>query len=280
MIGYAVQANPILASFRLRVQIPRLHLGRPSAVGITGKPTFFYKNGHVELAKAVKPSGVVYDVVNDHFCGKNAPEYHAMCRVADIISCGSEVMRDLVERYTGRHAVVIDDPYENEESLPACRGNELLWFGHSANIGSVRPYLDELHGAQFVICSNGTGVEWTPTSERVCLERCAAVLMTGHNIGASSNRIVKALRAGRFVICPNPVESWKQFSPYMWVGNVADGIEWVFNNREEACLKIRQGQDYVRERFSPETIGLKWRALFDSISAPEAKDFQAGPRSI
>ena len=276
MIGYAVQANPVLASFRLRVAIPRQHIGLPSAVGVTGKPTFFYKNGNPSLARAVKTTGVVYDVVNDHFHGKNAADYHAMCSAADIISCSSEYMRDVIERQTGRAAVVIDDPYENAEDLPACRGTEILWFGHSANIGSLRPYTDVV-GATLVICSNGVGVEWTPASEAECLRRTALVLMTGYNQGASSNRIVKALRAGRFVICPNPCESWKQFSPYMWVGDVQKGIEWAFNHREEACHKIMWGQEYVRDRFSPEEIGRRWRNLFDSILDAGSSEKQAGP---
>jgi hypothetical protein len=50
-VGYAVPHSPTLASYRLRVDIPRRHLGPgfQSCVGTTGEVTFFYKNGNHRL---------------------------------------------------------------------------------------------------------------------------------------------------------------------------------------------------------------------------------------
>lgn len=280
MIAYALLPNPQLASYRLRVDLPRKHLGVRSEVGCVGNPTFFYKQGMPNIARTLRAQGseVVYDVVNDHFVGGQAKDYYAMSAAASIITCASDVMREAIERYTGRSAVVIDDPYENAEDEPACVGKEVLWFGHAANLGSLRPYVSGVE--QLVICSNGTGVEWTQKNEASCLKGCAAVLMTGSNPGASSNRVVKALRAGRFVIAPTPCESWKQFKDYIWIGDVREGLAYAFNNREDVCNKIRAGQEYVRDRFSPETIGQKWSALFASISAPDTSIKKVGCESI
>ena len=79
-----------MASFRLRVSIPARHIGFPYVIGAPGNPTFFFKNGDLGTAKSIR-CPIVYDVVNDHFCGDN--DYKAMCDVAD------KITRKLVEDY-------------------------------------------------------------------------------------------------------------------------------------------------------------------------------------
>ncbi len=271
MIGYCVQAQPELASYRLRVVIPRTHLGMPSTIGI-GDPTFFYKAGSQQLARDL-PCGVVYDVVNDHFTSRQGPDYYAMCSLADVVTCASEVMRETVHKHTGKWATVIDDPYENDERPAAMSGSDVLWFGHSANITSLTPY------AKLVttICSNLPGVTlWSRRTEARCIDRAAVVLMTGNNPGASSNRVAKAIRAGRFVVTPGGIPSWDAMRDYLWTGDVHKGIQWALNNREEACSKIQAGQEYVRKTFSPQLIGSQWAALFGSTLARGMSSTRAG----
>lgn len=269
-IGYCVPIMPDLCSFRVRVAIPAPHTGLPYIIGDTAQTSFFFKNGDPERAQSLH-GPVVYDVVNDHFKGKHADSYNAMCAIADKITCASDVMAETIKRHTGREATVIDDPWESYEEAARCEGVQVLWFGHSANIGSLNPYL--VGGRDHLtICTNMPAAEngsrrvvpWTAASERKCLDECAVVLLTGSNPGASSNRMVKAIRAGRFVVTPGGVGAWEQFAPFCWIGDVQDGIEWAFNNREEACRKVQAGQEWVRERFSPQTIGQQWRRLFDS----------------
>ncbi len=265
-VGYCVPVLNDLASFRLRVKIPAEHLGCDYVIGQSGSPTFFFKNGHITLATMLR-TGVVYDVVNDHFKGKYGPEYHAMCGIADQITVASEHMAAVVKLHTGRDAVVIDDPYENPEQEPRCYGNGVLWFGHSANIASLFAVAAKIVDYPLVTCTNlpRASVQWSLEAEAACLDGCAVVLMTGSNPGASTNRIVKALRAGRFVVTPGGVESWEQFRDYIWIGDVQAGIDWALANREEACNKILAGQEYSRQRFSPSSIGAQWKALFDLI---------------
>lgn len=266
-VGYCVPIAPQLASYRLRVAIPAPLLGCDYAIGVTGKPTFFFKQGYPQLAANL--SGVVYDVVNDHFRGNQAADYHAMCDIADRITVASEAMAETVRHHTGRDAIVIDDPYENDEQEPGCKGEWVLWFGHSANLSSLLPHWDAVTdaGAGLLVCTNSdkASVQWSLETERSSLEGCAVVLMTGNNPGASSNRIVKALRAGRFVVTPGGVPAWDQFAPYIWIGDVREGIEWAFKNREQAIEKVRMGQEYVREAFAPRRIAAQWMEVFASI---------------
>ncbi len=262
-VGYCVPILPILASYRLRVAIPSEHLGCDYAIGCTGRPTFFFKNGNSRLAEALT-GGVVYDVVNDHFRGKHAADYHAMCSIADKITCGSEIMAETVMHHTGRESTVIDDPYENAEAEPRCKGNTVLWFGHSANLASLVPHLE---AAPIMVCSDWSGahVKWSRDAEDASIAGSAVVLLTSSSRGASANRVVKAIRAGRFVVAPDDCpESWRELSPYMHIGDVSEGIRWALNNREESCKKTLAGQHYIQQRYSPQLIGSQWAALFAS----------------
>jgi len=264
VIGYCVPNTPNLASYRLRVAIPAEHLTVPYAIGVTGAPTFFYKNGNARLAE-VLTGGVVYDVVNDHFTGKWAREYHAMCSVADAITTASDVMAATVKSHTGRDAVVIPDPYETECRPASCEGAGVLWFGHVANVKSLIPYLDRI---PVTVCSNfaTAHVQWSLDNEARCLRGAAVVLMTGSNPGASANRVVKAIRAGRFVVAPDDCpEAWRELADYMWIGDAVEGVRWALNNREEACKRITAGQKYTQERFTPSLIAKQWQDVFASI---------------
>lgn len=264
-VGYCVPVMPQLASYRLRVAIPANHLGCSYSIGTTGNPSFFFKNGNVRLAESLS-CGIVYDVVNDHFHGKWAADYHGMCSIADKITVASERMAEIVKDNTGRDSTVIDDPYETEEAEAACRGNGVFWFGHSANLASLIPFLHDLDALK--VCTNAktADMEWSRESELRGLDECSVVFLTSNNMGASANRVVKALRAGRFVVTPAGCpDSWRELEDFIWIGDVAKGIEWAFNNREEACYKIQAGQKVIAERFNPIVIGAKWTELFVSI---------------
>ena len=275
IVGYCVPINPNLASFRLRVAIPAAHLGCSYYIGHPGDVSFFFKDAHPAAASNLPC--VVYDVVNDHFANEH---YRQMCYVATAVTCSSPAMAETVLEHTGRHATVIDDPYENAEEEVRCEGDNVLWFGHSANLSSLPKHMEDAD-FNLTICSNWSksSVQWTRASEMQCLARCAVALITGNNPGASSNRVVKAIRAGRFVVAPRGCAAWEQFEPYIWLGNVQDGIRWALNNREEACSRTRAGQQYVRERFSPEVIGKQWHSLFASTLGAATKEKPVGRAS-
>jgi glycosyltransferase involved in cell wall biosynthesis len=194
-----------------------------------------------------------------------------MCGVADKITVASQVMAEIVMHHTGRESTVIDDPYENAELPARCYGEGVLWFGHSANVSSLIPHIDKVRvtaGPSLIVCSNiaKASVPWSRENEDKCLQGCAVVLLTSSNPGASCNRVVKALRAGRFVVAPEDCpEAWGILAPFIHIGDVSEGIRWALNNREEACSKIMAGQKYIAAAFSPEKIAAQWTELFGSI---------------
>ena len=269
-VGYCVPVTPHMASYRLRVAIPAPLLGCEYEIGCMGKPTFFYKHfeGDRDLAPAAGP--FVYDVVNDHFSGSHAEHYRAMCGAASKVTCSSAAMAETVHRWTGRDAIVIDDPYENDEQPAEIKGSGVLWFGHLANIKSLWQTAEKIDGLpiNLTVCTNlrhDSTVEWSPESERRCLKDSALVLVTGDNPGASANRIVKALRAGRFVVAPAGTPAWDEWKEHIWIGDVREGVEWALNNREEACRKVVAGQERLKEKNHPEAIARMWMEVFASI---------------
>lgn len=254
MIGYCVPILPQLASYRLRVQIPSWHLKMKHVIGGVGDVTFFFKSGSPDVARRLK-TPIVYDVVNPHW---DNPDYRAMVDLASVITCASAVMAQMIRDEFDREAVVIPDPYENAEAIPSV-GNGVLWFGHQANIDSLRPYGD-------LPLTVYTGERWTLQGEQKALASAGVVLLTGNNPGASANRPVKALRAGKFVVVPEDCpQSWRELSEFIWIGDVREGIRWAQANREEACRKVLSGQSFVKTRFSPQLIGSQWADLFASI---------------
>jgi hypothetical protein len=275
-VGYVVPVIPSLASYRLRVAIPAPHIGYPYVLSGRGDVSFFFKNGNVNLARLC-PEPIVFDVVNDHFTGPNAAVYQVMCDLAHQITTASEAMAERVLEMTGRGAVVIPDPYETDEQPVRCEGDGVAWFGHAANGHSLAPYIGT---HSLVICSNIPGtVPWTPENQSRVLKNAAVVLLTGSNPGASANRFVTALRAGRFVVSTGGVPAWSELSEFGWIGNVQKGIEWALNNREEACQRVTAGQAWIRQRFSPKAIGQQWGQLFGSILERETSERKAGSES-
>ena len=274
-VGYCVAILPSMASFRLRVAIPAAHLGCDYEIGTIGNPSFFYKHDESDADLARDCGPYVYDVVNDHFAGKYGQHYRRMIAGAAAVTCGSEQMAWRIRQETYADPIVIDDPYENQEEEPACEGNGILWFGHAANIRSLAPYVDI---PNLTVCSNVPHplvVPWSMGEERRQLATASIVLMTGTPT-ASSNRVVKALRAGRFVVTPGGVPAWDALQEFIWVGPVQEGIEWALTHREEACAKIEAGQQFLREANSPTRIALRWMDVFASISAPDTSGKRAG----
>jgi hypothetical protein len=258
------------------VEIPAKHLGMPYRIGEPGSVSFFYKLGNPEQARGCP--AVVFDVVNDHF--DHYSSIGEMCALAHTVTAGSTVMAETVWQRTRRDAVVIDDPYENDEGPPAVIGDRVVWFGHSVNLPSLNRLAPKLKGFRMTVCTDfehPAFVHWSMSAEKSFVDAAAVVVLSGTNPGASTNRVVKAIRAGRFVVMPNDcAESWRQFRRFCWIGDVREGVTWALNNREDACKSIAAGQDYIRQKFSPQSIGSQWAGLFGSILGQDTKKSQVG----
>lgn len=237
-----------IASSRLRAKIPqqeleKLGMGKGIDILVYGK--------HLVPEHVVKRFGKrVYDICDDHFRDEFADYYIEHAVKADLVTCNSEAMREIILQHTGRHATVIPDPYESEEK-PAGMGNGLLWFGHKSNFVDLKPYLDLK--PEIV-----TGPDWSREKQLAALEKCAAVIIpTGKSMAKSANRLIESVRNGRFVVA-GWLPTHEEFKPFMWIGDIRDGVEWVKHYPNEAIKRVASCQEYIRHEYSPEAIGRLW----------------------
>ena len=157
MIGvHWINSDPRLASVRLRGMIPWRVLKARGEI-FDGREIIVATKHNFDPDKVRRETKcMVMDVCDDHFSGQNREHYVKACRIANVVTVNSRTMADIVSRETGREAVVIDDPYEDDEIEPAV-GYGVLWFGNSLNLGTLAPHLPIPYPLQIVDSLN-----WSP----------------------------------------------------------------------------------------------------------------------
>lgn len=235
-----------IASARLRAKIPQRELKK---YGIHPGNDVIVYGKHWLTDKHLKPfQKRIYDVCDDHFNDQFSDYYRKNTLLADAVTCNSQEMAKIIKEETGVSATVIDDPWEAAER-PAGIGKGYLWFGHSCNLKDVEPYPE---------VKTYTGENWTLEGQRQAISECAAVVIPhGDRKAKSANRLIESVRCGRFVIA-NDLPAYREFSDSMWIGDIREGMQWFEQNQEEAIKHIRNCQDYIRERYSPQEIAKKW----------------------
>jgi hypothetical protein len=262
----------VLASARLRQHIPMRELFKLGVeIGRGGDVLVCSKHGWPEEL-ADRFERVVFDVCDDHFGSQWDLHYRKFCRLADEVVCNSDAMRFRIFQETQRVAKVIADPYESEESPPSW-GEGLLWYGHETNLKDLWREVPDLHGYKLCVISNPVqeGITpWSPEAQAKALADCAVVILpTGKSPCKSANRMIEAIRAGKFVVA-NPMPAYEPFHRYAFIGNIREGVDWAHANQEEALELVRRGQEYVRANFSPEAIGKQWLDVLEKVVAKVA----------
>ena len=83
------------------------------------------------------------------------------------------------------------------------------------------------------------------------------IIPTGVSAAKSGNRLIEAVRAGKFVVA-EPLPAYEEFAEWMWVGDLREGVEWALGNEKECLKRVRKAQKYVQKHYSMEVIGPKW----------------------
>ncbi len=231
-----------LASSRLRAYSIQPFFDKGNDVLVIGK--------HGWPIEIIEQFGMfVYDVCD--WRDENIPYCHA----ADLITCNSEVMAAVIYSATGLDAHVIPDPYEGDER-EAKVGESLLWFGHQTNLKDLEPYSD-------LPIKILTGNEWSIEAQKKALDECGMVIIpTGQRKTKSANRVLEAIRAGRMPVVGH-MPSYSEFSEYIPIGDIREGIERVLANPSKSVEQIKEAQDYIRDKYSPATIARKWKRVIN-----------------
>jgi hypothetical protein len=248
--------SPEIASSRLRAEIPQRELEK---LGVKKGRDILVYGKHVVPMRVVEQFGKrVYDICDDHFHTQHEAYYREHAAFADLVTVNSEEMARIVLEETGRKAtVIIPDPYESEEQ-PAGYGKGVLWYGHESNLKTIEPYRDLIDRVL-------THPEWSRENQVEAIKECAVVIIpTDCRKGKSANRLIEAVRNGRFVVAGD-LPAHDEFKEFMWIGDIREGIEWAKSHKDECIERVKACQDYLRDRYSPERIGKLWLEALQGI---------------
>lgn len=279
-VSFIHGGGPSMASYRYRAEIPAKETGA-SINDLTAGTLVFAKPTPEDLwemgkAKA-RGARVIVDFCDDHF---DWMHYQEALRLADLVTCPTEKMAEIIKGH-GREAVVIPDPYEYPELLPHCDGTNLLWYGHAVNRASLQRILPDLDGYPLRVVSNfGGTIPWSPETMLREFVTADMVVIPKTDEYKSCNRAIEATRQGCFVVA-EPHPSLNHF-PGIWVGGIKEGIEWARQNPQAARQWTQSAQEYVKARFSPQTVASAWRSVIQSglTLDVEKSDGLAGSMSI
>lgn len=252
-----------IASSRLRAKIPQQELEK---LGVKkGRDVLIYGKHFIEDVQLEVFDRLIFDVCDDHFSRDGLGDYyHRHVAMADLVTCNSEFMKERIKEATGRDAVVIPEPYESEEQEPEI-GPFLYWFGHKSNIFDLKRIAPQLK-YPLMILSNMEGYpEWSKKAHKEAISvPCIVVIPTGKSQAKSENRMVESIRCGRYV-CAEHLPSYEPFDQFFPLGDIPEHIERALENPEYSVNRIREAQAYIREKYSPRTIGQKWLEVINSL---------------
>lgn len=274
------EMGPMAASYRYRAQMPVDEI--PKHNGFTAK---LNEGGEYDILVASKPSAnlipiceqakrdgakIVMDASDDHFDDQFKETYHKMAELADEIVVASDAMRQRIHRYLSRDATVISDPYEHPEVPPHADGDDYLWFGHQSNFQDVPPILPLMKKRKLRVLTGPKQIPhttlWTPEN-MVEMFKISNICLFPTRAGAenkSPNRLLNAIRAGCFAICQQH-PSYLEFRPFVWVGDMRTGLIWSEAFQKDLNECVTAAQDYIRDRYSPATIGKRWADFMESL---------------
>lgn len=263
-----------VASTRYRIIIPAYQLQRMGHEITKDAPILVFNKGSIDPEVLKLYSKTVYDVCDDNFdCEQRGREYLEHTKRANAVTVNSECMRFIVHQKTGRSAVVIPDPYEHEEWAPSW-GEGRLWFGHWTNLkdldrcgvsASVLTAGAPEGSRASAILSRMPHEAWSPEAmDRAFRTHAIVVIPTGRAIAKSANRLIESVRAGKFVVA-EPLPAYEEFSRWMWVGDMKEGVAWAESHKDECLERVKACQLYIREKYSPERIGVMWERVLSSI---------------
>jgi len=260
-----------------------------------------FNSNVINLAKeASKRKIKTISCFNDwHFKPRNKKEEkqfylnHLLARNSDYIVVKSVDAGSIIKKNTGFNYSVIEDCLRYKKINITNHKEKiinLLWFGTSSNHDTLYKGLREIELSRIKsninVVTNFSHqllqnlklqkfkylkIQLIPFSENNLIN--AAInssiiiipLLNDHiRFVKSSNRISDALNFGKFVI-KSKTTYHLDLDKFCYVGNIGEGLNWFFKNRDDASKLVKSGQDYVQKNFSIKAISKKWTNLFDKL---------------
>lgn len=265
----------------------------------------FLKNStvdQIEFAKE-KQAITVYDICDNKF--EENPDIEECAKHADYITCNSNVMKEEIYSRLQKDSVVIPDPFERyilPIHFAPHKSVRLLWFGSGSSLGYVNWHevwkkletrivdyeltiltaeaekfkqktISRIRKAEKKLGNINLDKikfeEWSWQDQQKHLISTDIIFIPfdieHHRTKTkSSTRVIDSLISGKFVIT-SEIESYKEFSNFIWTKDYIKGITWALENPHQVSQMISQGQKYVLENYSVEKITDRWLKFFISI---------------
>jgi len=216
----------------------------------------------------------------------------------DIVLQTKSMARHVLQTF-GRDSTIIEEPYEMPAGVPRFDPGEsvkLLWYGrltnHDTLSSGMLPLVNDrdlsfklvivtdslstelVTLARQISSRDGASVElqrWTLQRQAEALADTDLVIIPSldrrDKMVKGHNRLVEAIRAGVPALA-YPLPAYQELSEFCWCGDdLRVGLKWVLGHREAAVDRVRWGQSYIEQRFSMESINVRWQQLFDAPRA-------------
>lgn len=302
-IHYVTVSDDTLASYRMRIQMPEDYLNKISKGGdykyevshgsepredvdINVFTKHFNKISDLKSAHSLKgKTKTIIDICDDHLEKPEADYYYAMLDVCDSVTCSSENMKKKIKDITGRTDVFhVRDPITFSYEKPSLFKPEeyeisYLWYGRGYNLFALKPLIPKLKDGPFVVFSevdpkisqeNVHWIKWEPGIVEVNAKNffITVIPTLKHDRSTknkSPNRAVDALNSGCFVVTDNE-DIYEEFSDFIWIGDIEEGVSWFKHNPEEALEMVKNGQEYIHNNYAIECAAKDWLTVFEHVT--------------
>ena len=256
-----------------------------------------------DLNRYTNTKGLIWDICDNYFSDHRRQEAIWFAKNCKLMTTTTPVMKKILERELKdlgikREIVVIEDPvyfnfvkptFTPKKGLVSC-----LWYGYDVNLQRAnwdqlvfRPMLNNLHklkNVHFTFINGGghlpPGIELSgakynlvPYSPEVQYQYSKdtdfIILPINPRLpftrGKSHNKLVDGLACGTMVLA-SPQNSYLPFSDYAHVtDDIIGSMLHCLANPEETVERIRLGQEYIKDNFTPDIIAQKWINLIERL---------------
>ncbi len=212
-----------------------------------------------------------------------------LSQLSDKIVVKSDKAKKLIKKNLNIESQIINDSIRYKSLKPKHLINKkpnLLWFGTSSNHDTLISYINEISpqgiesnlsivtnvtkdlkhwihksnlkkiNIKLINFSDKTLVEEAQLSDIIIIPQ----LKDNRRAVKSSNRFIDSINFGRLVIT-NIDNLHVDLKKYYFAGSLIDGIKWAKNNPKKLFHKLESGQNYVRKKYSIESISSIWKEL-------------------
>ena len=270
-----------------------LNLYKPKTIIIS---KVFHKGVLVFVEQAKKQGVKVISIFDDWNFDKSSKTDNTvinlpLAKISDLIIVKTQAASEVLKQNTDLNSAVIPD-MTRFKAAPASWNIDdppkLIWFGMQSNHDSLIQHLEDINSLTFKtklkIVTNFSNelksflngkykkieveiIEWHPNFN-IEISNSNIVIIPypkdKERLVKSSNRIIDSMNLGRFVVLSDVVQ-FSEFRNFSYFGNIAKGVDWAVNNKNQIKNYVLRAQKHVSENYSQEVVAKMWQKIIEKI---------------